>query len=246
MAPPTRKKTDAAADAAAAPAAVAVTPAEAVAPVAAAAPVVPVAGPPAPDDGAAVAAPAPALPVPTAHESAVLQGLAAFAFDQPKPKPDDQPTLREADDVPKAGAPSPTDLAAMAALVRSDNPAFQQQGTMKLRQLLSREKDPPIDAVVRLGVIPDFVRLLSCDDNPEVQFEALWALTNIASSDQTIEITRNIPPNSADAVPETARLLRSPSDKVREQAIWCVPVIASFAPCQQQQQQQQHAQEHAG
>ena len=155
----------------------------------------------------------------------MLAGGLAFAFDAGlrSEKQDDKST-RETEEVAQGGElPSSADLEAVAAHVRSGNPSsIQQQGTIQLRQLLSREKDPPIDAVVRLGVVPDLVRLLECDDNPELQFEALWALTNIASSDHVIEITGNIPPNSADAVPQTARLLRSPSHKVREQAIWCV------------------------
>eukprot|EP01044_Picomonas_judraskeda_P032156 COSAG03_NODE_12312_length_552_cov_1.470046_1_plen_159_part_10 len=53
-----------------------------------------------------------------------------------------------------------------------------------------------------------------------IQFEALWAITNIASgtSDQTAQV---VP-----ALPIIARLIRSPNQEVSEQAVWAVGNIA--------------------
>jgi len=47
--------------------------------------------------------------------------------------------------------------------------------------LLSLENDPPIQAVIDANVVPKLIIFLSRNDLPKLQFEAAWALTNIAS-----------------------------------------------------------------
>ncbi|KAG7254016.1 hypothetical protein CRUP_013497 [Coryphaenoides rupestris] len=47
--------------------------------------------------------------------------------------------------------------------------------------LLSQEKNPPLKEIVVGGLLSHFVDFLSMDDEPTLQFEAAWALTNIAS-----------------------------------------------------------------
>lgn len=49
------------------------------------------------------------------------------------------------------------------------------------RKLLSKCHDPPLKEIIDAGLLSQLVSFLSMDDEPTLQFEAAWALTNIAS-----------------------------------------------------------------
>ncbi|KAG8459018.1 hypothetical protein KFE25_006563 [Diacronema lutheri] len=114
----------------------------------------------------------------------------------------------------------------LVAGILSDDPSLQLQAVTQFRKLLSIERSPPIEEVIAAGVVPRFVQLLQCADNPALQFEAAWALTNIASgtSDHTREVISN------GAVPIFVQLLLSSNDDVREQAVWALGNIAGDSP----------------
>lgn len=117
-------------------------------------------------------------------------------------------------------------LPAMVQGVMGNDPAVQTECTTQFRRLLSIEKNPPIQQVIDAGVVPRFVEFLQRDDNPALQFEAAWALTNIASG--TSEHTKVV--MEVGAIPIFVRLLLSPNDDVREQAVWALGNIAGDSP----------------
>uniref|UniRef100_A0A673GAY0 Importin subunit alpha n=1 Tax=Sinocyclocheilus rhinocerous TaxID=307959 RepID=A0A673GAY0_9TELE len=98
--------------------------------------------------------------------------------------------------------------------------------TSSCRKLLSSDRNPPIDDLIKSGILPILVHCLDRDDNPSLQFEAAWALTNIASgtSEQTQAVVQS------NAVPLFLRLLQSPHQNVCEQAVWALGNIIGDGP----------------
>ncbi|CAI4210226.1 unnamed protein product [Parascedosporium putredinis] len=98
------------------------------------------------------------------------------------------------------------DLPQMVAGVFSNEIDQQIKATTKFRKLLSKERNPPSRSLV--------------------QFEAAWALTNIASgsASQTQVVIE------AGAVPIFVELLSSHEPDVREQAVWALGNIAGDSP----------------
>ncbi|KAK1291865.1 hypothetical protein QJS10_CPB17g01193 [Acorus calamus] len=117
-------------------------------------------------------------------------------------------------------------LPALVKGVYSDEASFQLEATTQFRKLLSIERSPPIEEVIQAGVVPRFVEFLQREDFPQLQFEAAWALTNIASG--TSENTKVVIDQGA--VPIFVKLLGSPSDDVREQAVWALGNVAGDSP----------------
>lgn len=95
-----------------------------------------------------------------------------------------------------------------------------------VRKMLSKEASPPIEEVIDAGVVPKLVEYLEAVDRPELQFEASWALTNVASG--TSEQTRLVV--KYNAVLPFIKLLSSDQLNVCEQAVWALGNIAGDGP----------------
>lgn len=114
----------------------------------------------------------------------------------------------------------------MAKGIFADDLATQTAAAQEYRKLLSIERTPPIMDVVKQGVIPKMVSFLDRDDVPNLQFEAAWCLTNIASG--TTQATQAVVDGGA--VPKFINLLSSPNANVREQAVWALGNISGDSP----------------
>jgi importin subunit alpha-1 len=113
----------------------------------------------------------------------------------------------------------------LQAMANGDLP-IKFQATQQVRKLLSIERTPPIQPVIEIGMVPYLVQFIQQEAMPDLQFEAAWALTNIASgnADQTKCVV------DAGTVPLFIRMLRSPSLDVREQAVWALGNISGDSP----------------
>ncbi|XP_055380753.1 importin subunit alpha-3 [Condylostylus longicornis] len=108
----------------------------------------------------------------------------------------------------------------------SSSPEKQLAAVQAARKLLSSDRNPPINDLINSDILPILVECLERDDHTQLQFEAAWALTNIASgtSEQTNQVVR------AGAVPLFLRLLSSPAQTVCEQAVWALGNIIGDGP----------------
>ncbi|KAF4757424.1 hypothetical protein FOZ63_023203 [Perkinsus olseni] len=121
-----------------------------------------------------------------------------------------------------SSAPTKNDIPSLVTLLKSSDPDTALEALVSFRKMLSKEDNPPIADVIAAGVLPRFKYLL---DNPTVskmQFEAAWALTNVASgsSEQTRAVIE------LGAVDSFRNLLSSEDTDLQEQSIWAMANIA--------------------
>uniref|UniRef100_A0A665TM42 Importin subunit alpha n=1 Tax=Echeneis naucrates TaxID=173247 RepID=A0A665TM42_ECHNA len=110
---------------------------------------------------------------------------------------------------------SPCSMEDIVRDVTSGSREAQTRGCQAARKLLSQDRNPPMKEIIDAGLLSNFVSFLLLDDEPSLQFEAAWALTNIASgtSWHTQQVVKH------GAVPAFIALLASPLLHISEQAV---------------------------
>ncbi len=58
--------------------------------------------------------------------------------------------------------------------LQSQDYAPQLEACIHIRKMLSVEKNPPIDTVLRSGIVPRIIEFLNRFEAPKLQFEAAW------------------------------------------------------------------------
>ena len=106
------------------------------------------------------------------------------------------------------------DIPSLVIGLRSGELSTQISSVRAFRRLLSTEHNPPIQQSIDCGAVPYFVSYLQRSECPELQFEAAWALTNIASTDRTRLVV------DCGAVPHLVQQMSSPNAELREQCAW--------------------------
>lgn len=139
-----------------------------------------------------------------------------------------QPLDTDSKDVATTSLKKVPALAELPEIVQSlQNPscdaAVRMTGIRDLRRMVSVE-NAPVRQVISTGILLYVIPLLAHDDDPVLQLEAAWTLTNVASTDFTSAVV------DAGGIPGLVRLLECPTPEVREQASWCLGNIAGDCP----------------
>jgi len=101
------------------------------------------------------------------------------------------------------------------------------EATRGFRRILSVEKNIPARELIDMGIIPYLVQNLAVSSQTSSRsliFESAWALTNIASTECTMDVV------NAGCIKPLVQLLIHADANVREQAAWCLGNIAGEGP----------------
>jgi importin subunit alpha-1 len=69
----------------------------------------------------------------------------------------------------------------LIASINNPDVIKQHYGIIGVRKILSIADCPPIQAVIDAGLVPKMIEYVKQQEYPQLQLEATWALTNVAS-----------------------------------------------------------------
>ena len=93
---------------------------------------------------------------------------------------------------------------------------------IKIRKLLSIEKNPPIQDILDSGILSILMGLIEEETDIQVKFEIAWIFTNIASgtSEQTCELVKY------GVIPILLKLIQENNENLSSQCVWALGNIA--------------------
>lgn len=118
------------------------------------------------------------------------------------------------------------ELKLLLSRLTSDNVFVVTESVRAIRKRLSTEEKevPALPIIENKGLIL-LAGLLDHDDKC-IQFEALWALTNIASTVHTAKLASSDKENCVNVIPKLLQMLKSEDHQVVQQSFWCLGNIA--------------------
>eukprot|EP01017_Pseudomicrothorax_dubius_P030515 TRINITY_DN3818_c0_g1_i1.p1 TRINITY_DN3818_c0_g1~~TRINITY_DN3818_c0_g1_i1.p1 ORF type:complete len:482 (-),score=99.09 TRINITY_DN3818_c0_g1_i1:183-1628(-) len=115
------------------------------------------------------------------------------------------------------------DFSWLAENIKSEDIFKQHLGVIGLRKILARKTNTPIQDVIDINLVPRLLYFMERDDQPHLQLEAAWALTNVCSG-STFQ-TKSIIDKGG--IKSFVRLLKNRPLNISEQAIWALGNISA-------------------
>jgi len=106
----------------------------------------------------------------------------------------------------------------LTTLINSSSDDDRLRAILGFRKLSSQPDNAPCQAIIDSNLIPVFMSFLAREDYIQLQLEACWALTNIASTNNEnvkLLVDKGI-------IPILKKLINTPDAALRGQAIWLI------------------------
>ncbi|PAA86021.1 hypothetical protein BOX15_Mlig000407g1, partial [Macrostomum lignano] len=127
---------------------------------------------------------------------------------------------------PGSPLPSADGLALLVGRLAEPSWEARLEATRRLRHLLCRVSDPPVDELLQAGALPWLIAGLSESGHPALQFESAWAITNVASGQSRHSLAVAEAPGALAALVALLDSWERQPAQLTEQAAWALANIA--------------------